>query len=385
MMAASRVRTVGSLLGKCGRCSSGLNIITAQLSRQVPQRQICVSSALHRKNPAPGPQKFTPEFIQKEVEEFNIGKRHLANMMGEDPETFTQEDIDRSIEYLFPSGLFQKEARPLMKHPEEIFPRQRGVQWDEDGRPLHFLFYTGKQSYYSLMHETYAKVLETEKYQDRLRAKGLLLQDTKQIFLGDSRWLTKEEMETSLMEPISPFDYEHFIQLMERLISMPHSIREEEFVLRYRQQIQVQSRKEMVAELQKDERGVAFCTADGRRKSSNSSVVLRDVGSGRVTINGQECLEYFPVLQDREQLMFPLQFTGTLGRFDLECTVSGGGRSSQAGALRHAISRALLSFLPDGDMENMRQAGLLTADPRVRERKKPGQEGARRKFTWKKR
>lgn len=55
--------------------------------------------------------------------------------------------------------------------------------------------------------------------------------------------------------------------------------------------------------------------------------------------------------------MFPLQFVGMLGRFDLECTVSGGGRAGQAGALRLAISRALLSFLGDGEMENMRQGG----------------------------
>lgn len=345
-----------------------------------------MSSALHRKNlAAAGPEKFSAEFIQKQIEEYNIGKRHLANMMGEDPETFTQEDIDRSISYLFPSGLFEKKARPLMKHPDEVFPRQTAVQWGADGRPFHFLFYTGKQSYYSLMHELYGKVLSIEKYQDRMIAKGLFSKDDKMISFGTSRWLTKEELEGLLLETMSVHDYTHFIQLMERLLSMPYCATEEEFVLRYRRQLEAQSTRQMVPPLQRDEQGVAFSTAEGRRKTSNCSVVLRDNGSGRITINSQECLYYFPVLQDREQLMFPLQFTGSLGRFDLECTVDGGGRSSQAGALRLAISRALLSFLPESDMENLRQAGLLTPDPRVRERKKPGQEGARRKFTWKKR
>lgn len=62
---------------------------------QVLHRRICLSSAAHRKNiPAPGREKFSQEFIQKQVEEFNIGKRHLANMMDEDPENFSQEDID---------------------------------------------------------------------------------------------------------------------------------------------------------------------------------------------------------------------------------------------------------------------------------------------------
>nr|XP_020456427.1 28S ribosomal protein S9, mitochondrial [Monopterus albus] len=385
-MAVSCVRTMGLVLGKSVNCSSSLDAVMSQLSRQVLGRQICVSCALHRKNlAAAGPEKFTVEFIQKQAEEFNIGKRHLANMMGEDPESFTQEDIDRSIAYLFPSGLFDKKARPLMKHPEEIFPKQRAIQWGADRRPFHFLFYTGKQMYYSVMHELYGKMLKIEKYQDHLRAKGLFSQDVKQISLGTSRWFTKEELEALLVETISTHDYNHFIQLMERLLSLPYCATEVEFVLRYRRQLEAPSAKRIVPLLQRDEWGVAFSTSDGCRKTSNCSVVLRECGSGCITINGQNYLHYFPTLQDREQLMFPFQFTGMLGRFDLECTVSGGGRSSQAGALRLATSRALLSFLSEREAENMRQAGLLTPDPRVRERKKPGQEGARRKFTWNKR
>ncbi|XP_026015307.1 small ribosomal subunit protein uS9m [Astatotilapia calliptera] len=382
-MAASCVRTVGSFLGKCMTCSSSINTVATQV---LLSRQVCVSSALCRKNlAAAGPEKFTLEYIQKQVEEYEIGKRHLANMMGEDPENFTQEDIDRSITYLFPSGLFEKTARPLMKHPDEIFPKQRAVQWGADGRPFHFLFYTGKQSYYSLMHDLYGKILKIEKHQDRLRAKGLFSQDAQLISLGPSRWLTKEELELLLVETISTHDYDRFIKLMEHMLCMPYSSTEEEFVQRYRRLLEAQSLKQLVPLLEKDENGVAFSTAEGRRKTSDSSVILRDCGSGHITVNGQDYLQYFPVLQDREQLMFPLQFMGVLGRFNLECKVSGGGRSSQAGALRLAISRALLSFLSEGDGEAMRQAGLLTPDPRVRERKKPGQEGARRKFTWKKR
>ncbi|XP_061571525.1 28S ribosomal protein S9, mitochondrial [Cololabis saira] len=384
-MAASGVRAVGLFLGKCGNYSTGINTVTSQISRQVLSRQICLSSGLCRKNQAAGGTQYTPEFFKSQIEEFDIGKRHLANIMGEDPENFTQEDVDRSIAYLFPSGLFEKKARPVMKHPEEIFPRQRAVQWGEDGRPFHFLFYTGKQSYYSLMHELYGKMLNIEKYQDRLRAKGLFSKDAKQISLGTSRWLIKEELETVVAESISSHDYDRFIQLMERLLSMPYSSTEEEFIQRYRRRLEAQSRQQIVPPLQTDDRGVAFSTSDGRRKSCNSSVILRDCGSGRITINGQDYLQFFSVLQDREQLMFPFQFVGLLGRFDADCKVSGGGRTGQAGALRLAISRSLLSFLSEREGEMMRQAGLLTADPRVRERKKPGQEGARRKFTWKKR
>lgn len=71
------------------------NCLTLVLSLQLISRQICVSSAAWRKNlAAAGPEKFSEEYIKKQIDEFNIGKRHLANMMGEDPETFTQEDID---------------------------------------------------------------------------------------------------------------------------------------------------------------------------------------------------------------------------------------------------------------------------------------------------
>ncbi|XP_010884573.1 28S ribosomal protein S9, mitochondrial isoform X2 [Esox lucius] len=305
--------------------------------------------------------------------------------MGEDPETFTQQDIDRSIAYLFPSGLFDKRARPLMKHPDEIFPKQQAVQWGADGRPFHFLFYTGKQSYYSLMHDTVAKVLAAEKQQVLLLSEGPVPQDTKPISLVGSRWLLKEELEELLVETISDHDYARFIQLMERLLSLPNCLSEKDFVQRYRKQLEIQSSKQQVAPLQYDENGVAYSTADGRRKTATCTVLLRDCGSGSISINGRDYLHYFPVLQDREQLMFPFHFLDMLGRFDGQCTVGGGGRSSQAGALRLAISRAMLSFLSEGQVESMRQAGLLTPDPRVKERKKPGQEGARRKFTWKKR
>ncbi|XP_057686154.1 28S ribosomal protein S9, mitochondrial [Corythoichthys intestinalis] len=385
-MAAPCTRTIGYLITKCGTSCSTISKASSRASREVVSRPLCTSSIMYRKNLAAAPpEKFTLEFIEKQVEEFNIGKRHLANMMGEDPENFTQEDIDRSIAYLFPSGLFEKKARPLMKHPEEIFPRQRAVQWGADGRPFHFLFYTGKQAYYTLMHDIQGKILNIERHQDRLRAEGLFSQDVKRISLGRSRWLQKEELEELLVEPISVHDYTHFLQLMERLLSLPYCATEEQFVLNYRQQLEAQSIKQTIPTMEKDEKGVAFSTSEGRRKTSKASVVLRDCGSGCVSINGQNYLQYFSVIQDREQLMFPLQFMGMLGRFDIESSVNGGGRSSQAGALRLAISRALTSFVSERDVEIMRQAGLLTPDPRVRERKKPGQEGARKKFTWKKR
>ncbi|XP_048208429.1 28S ribosomal protein S9, mitochondrial [Perognathus longimembris pacificus] len=329
--------------------------------------------------PAMRQETYTEDFIRKQIEEFNIGKRHLANMMGEDPETFTQEDIDKAITYLFPSGLFEKRARPIMKHPEQIFPKQRAIQWGEDGRPFHFLFYTGKQSYYSLMHEIYGKILQLE------NRKGPLPENTETRDLIGSRWLIKEELEEMLVEKLSDQDHMQFIRLLEKLLTLHCGPAEEEFVQKFRRSIAIQSKKQLIEPVQYDEQGMAFSRSEGKRKSAKAEAIVYKNGSGAIQVNGVDYLLYFPVTQDREQLMFPFHFLDRLGRHDVTCTVSGGGRSAQAGAIRLAVARALCSFVTEDEVEWMRQAGLLTPDPRIRERKKPGQEGARRKFTWKKR
>uniref|UniRef100_A0A8D2MH22 Small ribosomal subunit protein uS9m n=1 Tax=Zonotrichia albicollis TaxID=44394 RepID=A0A8D2MH22_ZONAL len=340
-------------------------------------RLICTTTAVQKRNVgASGPEKYTEAFIKKQIEEFNLGKRHLANMMGEDPETFTQEDIDRAIAYLFPSGLFDKRARPLMKHPTEVFPEQRKIQWGEDGRPFHFLFYTGKQSYYSLMH-----VSMLFKHQDQLTN----ICDILNRNLAGSRWLTKIELEEMLLEKVSDNDYSRFIQLLQKLATLPCADIEEKYIQKFSKEVPAQLQKVVIEPLQHDERGVAFSTGEGKRKTARATAVVYDNGTGRITVNGIDILHYFPVLQDREQLLFPFQFLGRIGKHDMVCTVSGGGRSAQAGAIRLASAKALRSFVTEKEVEFMRQAGLLTVDPRVKERKKPGQEGPRRKFTWKKR
>ncbi|PNI30430.1 MRPS9 isoform 1 [Pan troglodytes] len=328
---------------------------------------------------------YTEDFIKKQIEEFNIGKRHLANMMGEDPETFTQEDIDRAIAYLFPSGLFEKRARPVMKHPEQIFPRQRAIQWGEDGRPFHYLFYTGKQSYYSLMHDVYGMLLNLEKHQSHLQAKSLLPEKTVTRDVIGSRWLIKEELEEMLVEKLSDLDYMQFIRLLEKLLTLQCGAAEEEFVQRFRRSVTLESKKQLIEPVQYDEQGMAFSKSEGKRKTAKAEAIVYKHGSGRIKVNGIDYQLYFPITQDREQLMFPFHFVDRLGKHDVTCTVSGGGRSAQAGAIRLAMAKALCSFVTEDEVEWMRQAGLLTTDPRVRERKKPGQEGARRKFTWKKR
>ena len=121
----------------------------------------------------------------------------------------------------------------------------------------------------------------------------------------------------------------------------------------------------------------------GRRKTSIARVWIKP-GAGRILINKRAFEDYFPRETLRMIIAQPLQVTNTEGQFDVLATVGGGGPTGQAGALRHGLARALVRF-----DENLRQvlkkAGLLTRDPRMRERKKYGQPGARQKFQYSKR
>ncbi|MEZ5333511.1 MAG: 30S ribosomal protein S9 [Thermoanaerobaculia bacterium] len=121
----------------------------------------------------------------------------------------------------------------------------------------------------------------------------------------------------------------------------------------------------------------------GRRKNAVARVFLR-AGSGEVSVNGRTLEDYFPNRVLRMVVRQPLLLTETDETFDIAVTVEGGGSAGQAGAVRHGISRALLEF--NGELrERLKAAGLLTRDPRVKERKKYGQKGARARFQFSKR
>ncbi len=115
----------------------------------------------------------------------------------------------------------------------------------------------------------------------------------------------------------------------------------------------------------------------GRRKASVARVRLYENGTGSITINGRDIDDYFGLDTLKLIVRQPLVATETLGKVDIVCTVTGGGVTGQAGAIRHGISRALL--LVNGENRaTLKAAGLLTRDPRMKERKKYGLKAARR-------
>ncbi len=123
--------------------------------------------------------------------------------------------------------------------------------------------------------------------------------------------------------------------------------------------------------------------ATGRRKTAVARVRLAH-GVGKWSVNGRTFQAYFPVEALRTFVEQPLKATDTLHQYDVIATLSGGGLSGQAGALRHGIARALTQANP-ALREPLKAGGFLTRDPRMRERKKYGQPGARKRFQFSKR
>jgi small subunit ribosomal protein S9 len=123
--------------------------------------------------------------------------------------------------------------------------------------------------------------------------------------------------------------------------------------------------------------------ATGRRKTASARVRLF-AGSGKITVNGKNFTEYFDTEALCGYVLQPMKLTNTVGSYDVEVTINGGGKAGQAGALRHGIARALVK--ENEDLKSaLKKAGMLTRDSREKERKKPGQPGARKRFQFSKR
>jgi small subunit ribosomal protein S9 len=121
----------------------------------------------------------------------------------------------------------------------------------------------------------------------------------------------------------------------------------------------------------------------GRRKTSTARVYLRP-GNGEIKVNQRDFDTYFPNEALRMIIRQPLRLTDTVQKFNILVNVLGGGVAGQAGAVRHGITRALMEFNPDL-RSTLKKAGLVTRDPRKKERKKYGQKGARKRFQFSKR
>ncbi len=123
--------------------------------------------------------------------------------------------------------------------------------------------------------------------------------------------------------------------------------------------------------------------ATGRRKTAISRTWIKP-GNGQIIINNLPVEKYFPIETTRDDMTEPFKITNTTGSYDVRATVIGGGIAGQAGAVRHGITKALVLVNPDFRLA-LKRAGFIKRDPRVKERKKYGQKGARARFQFSKR
>lgn len=128
---------------------------------------------------------------------------------------------------------------------------------------------------------------------------------------------------------------------------------------------------------------MSVTNTSGRRKTAVARIYLQE-GNGAITVNGKDYKEYFPTLPLQYVVTQSLEVSGSAGKFDVKVNVAGGGVNGQAGAVRLAIAKAIVEL--DAEKKSALSAkGLMTRDPRMVERKKPGRRKARRKFQFSKR
>lgn len=323
--------------------------------------------------------KAHSEFMNEQQEEFNLGRRHLANMMGKDPETFSQDDINEAIRYLFPSGLFQIKARTMMRPPEELYPKQKAAEFDASGRPHHAFFYTGRPNFFFMLHDMVNRI-------SKLNVIGGAAADPSEestSFINGTIWIRKEELETRLFEKITDVQYSEWVNTMDRIMNHKHFEKEIQFLRQYRVPLARTNITEEVPPVLLEPDGRKSVTVERMaKKRSRGDVTVRIPGTGEININGQT-LEYFKMIQSREMVIAPLQKAGWLGTVDVDARVEGAGETSQAGVVRRGIALGIVAL--GAESEPLRLAGYLTWDRRHKERKKPGRTSARKKWTWKKR
>ncbi len=147
--------------------------------------------------------------------------------------------------------------------------------------------------------------------------------------------------------------------------------------------VEKEEKKQTPAKSEPAVSGKKECKAVGRRKEASARVAIKP-GSGIIKVNKRDIKDYFHTETLRLIIMQPVKTCDLAGKIDIIANVRGSGTSGQAGAVRHGISRALLLY-DESFKDRLKKGGFLTRDPRMNERKKYGQEGARRKFQWVKR
>ncbi|KAG2177095.1 hypothetical protein INT43_007751 [Umbelopsis isabellina] len=244
-------------------------------------------------------------------------------------------------------------------------------------KPDSLSYFTGNYKYNDLLIDLSSLYKAHFKPQQQVMSNSLLAEieaPTNQTYT----WKLRDKMSEYLGIPLTTSQWRKIVMQLNQLASLPKPLppQVEAELAKYTRYDTTQQQQVKRKEL--DEMGRAF--AVGRRKESSARCYVVE-GEGKIMVNGQELGTYFNRLVDREEVTWPFESTDTLGKYNAWIIVEGGGQTGQAQAIKLGLGKALL--VHDAELKpTLRKAGCITRDPRVVERKKEGQKGARAKYTW---
>lgn len=159
-----------------------------------------------------------------------------------------------------------------MKPPEQIYPERKAAEFDEAGRPHHSLFYTGKPNFFQLMHDCVSKIMDCNKFEDRMIRQQKVVDPALKINLSGSAWVDQEKLELLLVESIDKIEYDNFVSALERLADNAYSYRHKDFITKYRRPLGSSKSIEDVPKRDIDSDGRSFVTSYGAEICLTSAI-----------------------------------------------------------------------------------------------------------------
>jgi small subunit ribosomal protein S9 len=271
-----------------------------------------------------------------------------------------------------------------------LFKAQKDAQFDIEGRPNHYLFYTTKPNYYESLSTLAEHLRALNRYEDDRLAEGYLdPPDDSRAIMSNRQWLSIDEMREKFLEPLNDYDHEYMVKCLDHLANHPYSSKVRPFIEEFSRLLPERSLQLTLPEIQRDDKsGLVYTESIQKHREHKVKVKTILNGTGKFDIDGQDIL-YFPIPYLRQAIYHPLRIAKMQDKVDIYASIVfqpiSLGFGAVAQCIRFGVARSLAAYVDQETRERLRLSGLLTADPRVKERKKFGQEGARRKYTWKKR
>lgn len=291
----------------------------------------------------------------------------------------TEKDLVEFLRYILPSQLKESSAAQLQARTRFTELDIRDPALSQSFRPTSPAFFSCRSAFQDQFGVLSTVLKELDGAHGRLLASGSGPIEAP-TSAAPPPWLPKEDIEIKLGQRLFDHEYAELTGLFTKLWLHPLGGERARAAvtpfLRFASGTQPMPPKGKV-----DDQGRGHGV--GHRKTSRAEVWVSE-GQGSFTVNGRTLAEVFPLSTTRFHAFEPLRLVGALSRFDVVATVTGGGHSGQAGAVRHGLSLALAAHTADFE-KPLQEAGMLTRDNRIVERKKPGQRKARRKFQWVKR